>query len=51
MPGGLFAIDKSFFQDIGFYDPGLEVWGSDNIEVSFKVHYRIEKLTGLSSIQ
>ncbi|GFO20106.1 polypeptide n-acetylgalactosaminyltransferase [Plakobranchus ocellatus] len=37
MAGGLFAINKQFFLDIGTYDPGLELWGGENIELSLKL--------------
>ena len=38
MAGGLFTINALFFQEIGFYDPGLELYGAENLELSFKVH-------------
>ncbi|XP_033639196.1 polypeptide N-acetylgalactosaminyltransferase 13-like [Asterias rubens] len=37
MAGGLFAIDKSYFRELGLYDPGFNIWGGENLELSFKL--------------
>lgn len=51
--GCAFAIDREFFFEIGSYDEGMNIWGSENLEMSLRVHILrklLKKSTELSKI-
>ncbi|XP_069111314.1 polypeptide N-acetylgalactosaminyltransferase 13-like [Argopecten irradians] len=37
MAGGIFSISKAYFEQMGLYDAGMEIWGAENVEMSIRL--------------
>lgn len=51
MIGCAFAIDREFFFEVGSYDEGLDIWGSENMEMSLRVSKRRARVTRIDAIK
>ena len=36
-------LRKDWFAELGFYDEGMEIWGGEQLELSFKVSTKLFK--------
>ena len=37
MAGGLLSLSREYFDRLGFYDPEMQLWGGEEMEISFRI--------------
>ncbi|CAN8065100.1 unnamed protein product [Agarophyton chilense] len=37
MAGGLLSLSTAYFDKLGFYDPEMQMWGGEEMEISFRI--------------
>lgn len=37
MAGGLLAFDRNWFNELGYYDPEMKLWGGEQFDLSFRI--------------
>lgn len=37
MAGGLLSLSREYFDKLGFYDPEMQLWGGEEMEISFRI--------------
>ena len=43
MVGAAFAVDRKYFLELGGYDEGMDVWGGENLELSWRVRTQLSR--------
>lgn len=44
VPGGVVAMDRHYFRNIGAYDSDMTLWGAENLELSIRVRVKYQQV-------